>query len=414
MQADVFSHIPEVSKRRLAVRVEPHVERKLRAGHPWLFESAITSVSGTGAPGDVAVIFDRKNRFLAAGLYDPASPIRVRLLVHQEPQAISQALFVARMTSAFDRRLPLLESKTDGYRLVHGANDGLPGLVVDRYGQTLVLKLYSAAWIPYLNLLLEDLVRLAAPDRLVLRLSRQLQKEKAFLYGLEDGQTLMGSPPDGPQSFFENGLLFEADVLRGQKTGFFLDQRENRSRVEGLSNAKRVLNAFSYSGGFSLYAARGGALEITDLDQSMPALAASERHFELNKHFPGVAAAGHEVIGGDVFSLLPDLAAQGHRYDMVILDPPAFAKRKEEVSKALGAYARLARLGLSVLNHGGIFVSSSCSSQISADIFFDTITEAAMKEGRPLLEIERTGHPLDHPIAFKEGAYLKTLFATAP
>jgi 23S rRNA (cytosine1962-C5)-methyltransferase len=360
------------------------------------------------------VIFDRKNRFLAAGLYDPASPIRVRLLVHQEPQEISEALFAARMTEAGQRRSPLLSSGTNGYRLIHGANDGLPGVVVDRYSTTCVLKLYSAAWIPYLDMLLQNLVRLMDPERVVLRLSRQLQNETGYLYGLENGRTLWGSPPDGPQGFLENGLLFEADVLHGQKTGFFLDQRENRSRVEGLAEGKTVLNAFSYSGGFSLYAARGGAVEVTDIDQSSQALAASERHFELNRHFPGVAEAKHELIAGDVFSVLPDLAAEGRRYDMVILDPPAFAKKQEEVDRALRAYGRLVEMGLAVLRPGGILVSSSCSSRVTADSFFAVVHRAASNVGRPLVEIERTGHALDHPIRFKEGAYLKTLFATAP
>jgi 23S rRNA (cytosine1962-C5)-methyltransferase len=414
MALNLLKSIPAPNTRRLAVHIEPNVERVLRDGHPWLFESAITRISGEGLSGDVAVIFDRKNRFLAAGLYDPASPIRVRLLVHREPQEISAELFAARMATAFQIRAPLQESGTNGYRLIHGANDGLPGVVLDRYGPTYVLKLYSAAWIPYLQLLLHDLVRLVKPERVVLRLSRHLQQEKDLLYGLANGQTLMGSPPDGPQRFYENDVLFDADVLHGQKTGFFLDQRENRSKVEHLANGKMILNAFSYSGGFSLYAARGGAIKVTDIDQSAYALSESMRHFEANRHFPGVSKAEHEMIEGDVFSVLPDLADQGRRFDLVILDPPAFAKRQAEVDRAVGAYERLARLGLGVLKPEGILVLSSCSSRVTADNFYRTIHKAAKYIGRPLEEIERTGHALDHPIGFKEGAYLKTLFAIAP
>jgi len=414
MPLNLPSQIPKPNRQRLAVHVVPYVERALRDGHPWLFESAITRINRNGRPGDVAVVFDRKNRFLVAGLYDPASPIRVRLLVHREPQEISRELFAARMAVAFQRRLPLLESGTDGYRLIHGANDGMPGIVIDRYAQTYVLKLYSAAWVPYLSLLVDELVRLAAPERVVLRLSRQLEKDPGTLYGLADGQMILGSPPEGLVEFIENGLLFEADVLQGQKTGFFLDQRENRSRVEGLANTRIVLNAFSYSGGFSLYAARGGAVAVTDIDQSSHALAASERHFELNERFPKVARAKHEIIQGDVFAVLPDLAEQGFRYDLVILDPPAFAKRQDEVDRALAAYGRLSRLGLAVLKPGGILVASSCSSRVTAESFNATVHQAANDLGRPLAEIERTGHALDHPIGFKEGAYLKTLFAYAP
>lgn len=413
MSIDPLDGIPGPNDQRLAVRVKPHVERALRDGHPWLFEQAITHVSREGAPGDIAVVFDRKKRFLAAGLYDPTSPIRVRLLVHREPKEISPALWARRLKKAEKIRAPLTDSGTNGYRLIHGANDGMPGVVVDRYKQTFVLKLYSAAWIPHLRDLLDELVVLVGLERVVLRLSRQLQKKQAALYGLANGQTLFGPPPDGLQPFTENGLLFEVDVVRGQKTGFFLDQRDNRQRVGELSQGKTVLNAFSYSGGFALYAARGGASEVTDVDQSMPALAAAQRHFELNRHYPGVAASEHLTIGGDVFTVLPDLSAAGRRYDMVVLDPPAFASRQEEVPRALRAYGRLARLGLAVLRSGGILVSSSCSSRITADMFYETVNNAARDKGRRLQEIERSGHALDHPIGFKEGAYLKTLFATA-
>ena len=413
MSIDPLDGIPGPNDQRLAVRVKPHVERALRDGHPWLFEQAITHVSREGAPGDIAVVFDRKKRFLAAGLYDPTSPIRVRLLVHREPKEISPALWARRLKKAEKIRAPLTDSGTNGYRLIHGANDGMPGVVADRYKQTFVLKLYSAAWIPHLRDLLDELVVLVGLERVVLRLSRQLQKKQAALYGLANGQTLFGPPPDGLQPFTENGLLFEVDVVRGQKTGFFLDQRDNRQRVGELSQGKTVLNAFSYSGGFALYAARGGASEVTDVDQSMPALAAAQRHFELNRHYPGVAASEHLTIGGDVFTVLPDLSAAGRRYDMVVLDPPAFASRQEEVPRALRAYGRLARLGLAVLRSGGILVSSSCSSRITADMFYETVNNAARDKGRRLQEIERSGHALDHPIGFKEGAYLKTLFATA-
>lgn len=413
MSLDPLIRIPKPGKQRLAIRVKPQVERVLRSGHPWLYEQAVTHVSREGVPGDIAIVFDRKKRFLAAGLYDPASPIRVRLLVHREPETISQPLFARRLEAAGEIRAPLAGSGTNGYRLVHGANDGMPGIVVDRYDQTFVLKLYSAAWIPHLRFLLDELIHLAGPERVVLRLSRNLQNNEEALYGLVDGQTLFGKPVHGPIGFTENGFRFEADVLRGQKTGFFLDQRDNREKVGRLAKAGTVLNAFSYSGGFSLYAARGGAVKVTDIDQSRPALAAARRHFDLNLGVSGVAATKHQMIAGDVFSVLPDLAAADRRYDMVILDPPAFARRQEQLPRALKAYGRLARLGLALLKPGGILVSSSCSSRVTANTFFEIVNEAALSERRRLRELERTGHALDHPISFKEGAYLKTLFAKA-
>jgi 23S rRNA (cytosine1962-C5)-methyltransferase len=225
---------------------------------------------------------------------------------------------------------------------------------------------------------------------------------------------LLGGTVKQEVAFKENGLDFEADVLRGQKTGFFLDQRENRQRVGDLSAGKTVLNAFSYSGGFSLYAARAGAVEVTDVDQSAEALDAALHHFEINSGIPAVDGARHVVRQGDVFAVLPDLAKEGRQFDVVVLDPPAFARRKAEIERALNAYGRLARLGLAVLRPGGTLVASSCSSRVTEEMFFDMVNRAARGVGRPLQEIERTGHALDHPISFREGAYLKTLIARAP
>ncbi len=414
MPAEAVNVLPLPTKNPLAVRVKPGAEGKLRAGHPWLFENSITRISREGKPGDIAVVFDRKGRFLAAGLYDPASPIRVRLLVHRQPEQIGPPLFARRLVDAQAVREPLLNSGTNGYRLVHGANDGLPGAVIDRYAGTYVLKLYSSAWLPHLRFLLSELEQHIAPRRLVLRLSRQLQQRPRDLYGLADGMVLLGNVVKRAVEFKENGIQFEADVLRGQKTGFFLDQRENRQRVGDLASGKTVLNAFSYSGGFSLYAARAGAVEVTDIDQSVDALNAARRHFRINSGIPALAAAKHVVRQGDVFTVLPDLAAQGHQYDVVVLDPPAFARRKSEVERALNAYGRLARLGLAVLRPGGTLVASSCSSRVTEEMFFETVNGTARGVGRPLLEIERAGHALDHPISFREGAYLKTMIARAP
>ena len=260
--------------------------------------------------------------------------------------------------------------------------------------------------------LLEALVEVEKPVDIVLRFSRRLQ-ESGPLFGLEDGMVLLGAVQEQGVIFLENGLRFEADVIAGQKTGFFLDQRDNRKRVEALAQARRVLNVFSYSGGFSLYAARGGASRVTSLDLSARALAAADRNFLLNDKVPSVKAAGHVTLQGDAFELLGTLADNNRQFDMVILDPPAFASRQEAVRQALGAYARLVGLGLRVLQPGGVLVAASCSSRVKADEFFATVREAARGAGRPLSEIERTGHALDHPITFPEAAYLKCLFAYA-
>ena len=411
-EAESLAGLPEPSARNMAVRVAPAGERALRQGHPWLFERAIRSQSFEGRPGDLAVVFDARGRFLAVGLYDPRSPIRVKVLQHGEPATIDEAWFRARLEAAAALRAPLLETPTTGYRLVHGENDGLPGLVVDRYDATLVVKLYTAAWVPHLRRVLPALAAVQPFERLVMRLGRTLEAYPEDLYGLADGQVLWGPDIEGPVPFLENGLRLEANVIVGQKTGFFFDQRENRARVERLAAGRRTLNVFAYTGGFSLYAARGGAPEVTSVDVSVPALEAAERHLTLNRDDPGVAAARHETPPGDAFRLLEGLGEAGRRYDLVVVDPPSFAQSQAQVPGALAAYARLTTLGLGVLAPGGILAISSCSSRVTAEAFFARVLSAAQETGRPLEEIERTGHPLDHPVGFPEGAYLKCLFAT--
>ena len=226
--------LPKPSERRIAIHVTPAAERALRAGHPWVFDRAIRSQSHEGRPGDLAVVFDAKRRFLAIGLYDPGSPIRVRVLQAREPAAIDRAWFAARLRAAADIRRPLALTGTDGCRLVHGENDGLPGLIVDRYAATLVLKLYSAAWLPHLAAVLAGLETLQTAsqlpfERVVLRYSRNLEALLAP-HGFTDGQVLAGPALDGPVVFQENGLRFAADLAHGHKTGFFFDQRENREQ----------------------------------------------------------------------------------------------------------------------------------------------------------------------------------------
>lgn len=402
---------PPINDRRIAVRVIPAAERAIRQGHPWLFADSITRVSHNGRSGDTAVIFDRKNRFLAVGLWDPHAPIRVRLLHHGDPTHINGEWIQAKLAAATERRTPLLDQQTNGYRLVHGENDGLGGVVIDRYAETAVIKLYTTAWLPHLPHLLEGLTQTIAPRRVLLRLSRHLQAlvEPPFV----DGLVLSGPPLNAPVQFLENGLTFLADLVEGQKTGFFLDQRDNRARVEQLAEGVTLLNVFAYTGGFSLYAARGGATAVTSLDQSQPALKMAQQIFAHNQHLARVRRTPHHLIAGDAFEELEKLAKAGQRYGMVVIDPPSFAQNQAHVDGALHAYGRLVTLGLNVLTPGGILVMASCSSRIAADAFFDLVHQTAQTEKRPLAKIERTTHALDHPIRFAEGAYLKCLFARA-
>jgi 23S rRNA (cytosine1962-C5)-methyltransferase len=283
--------------------------------------------------------------------------------------------------------------------------------VLDRYDTTLVLKLYTAAWLPRLDDTLALLKKNVPGERIVLRLSRNIQAAAEKQFQRRDGEIIFSQRAESefgaPIIFLESGLSFEADVVRGQKTGFFLDQRENRREVETLAQGRRVLNAFSFSGGFSVYAARGGAATVTDLDISAHALAAAQRNFALNKNYPGVAACHHDTAQGDAFEWL---AASVEKFDLVVLDPPSLARRATERAGALRAYERLATLGLERLARDGILVAGSCSAHVPAEDFFEAVRRAAAKSGRKFAELKTARHPPDHPATFKEGEYLKVIY----
>jgi 23S rRNA (cytosine1962-C5)-methyltransferase len=392
---------------RLRLRITATAETIVRSGHPWLFSDSIHAANRAGQNGELAVIFDRKDKFLAVGLFDPDSPIRVRILHVGKPQTLDAAWWQARLAQTLARRDGLFEATTTGYRLIHGESDGWPGLVLDRYDTTLVLKLYTAAWLPRLEETLELLKEKISCERLILRLSRNMQAPAEKLFQRRDGQMLLGAPPEGAVIFLENGVRFEADVLRGQKTGFFLDQRENRREVETLARGRRVLNAFSFSGGFSVFAARGGAKSVTDLDISAHALESARRNFALNKNDPGVAACRHETVQADAFKWIESGA---EKFDLIVLDPPSLAKRATEREGAIRAYERLNAQGIARLAADGILVAGSCSAQVSAADFFDAVRRAAMKSGRKFAELKTLQHPADHPAGFKEAAYLKVIY----
>ena len=245
----------------------------------------------------------------------------------------------------------------------------------------------------------------------VLRLSRNIQELARTTFQRQEGDFLCGADREPVQEFRETGLRFEADLVRGQKTGFFLDQRENRRRVEGLARDGEVLNAFSFSGGFSLYAARGGASRVTDLDISSHALTASRRNFDLNQSDPTLARCRHETVQTDVFTWLDGVARPG--YDVVVLDPPSLARKEVERAGAIQAYGRLATGGLRALRPGGVLVAASCSAHVSADEFFDVVRQSARRSGRSIAELETTGHPPDHPATFAEARYLKCIYLRA-
>jgi 23S rRNA (cytosine1962-C5)-methyltransferase len=404
----VLDQLPTVSDKRMAVRVTPDARRQIAAGHPWIFNESITSISHRGGVGDLAVIFDNDRNFVAIGLWDPSSPIRIRILHHGKPATIDSAFWAQRTRTAIERRAAI-SGDTDGYRVLNGENDGFPGLILDRYSDTLVLKLYSPVWIPHLRSLVAVMDEELHPKALVLRLARTMADQR--LYGLSEGMALIGDVPAGPVLFRENGLEFEADVVGGQKTGHFLDQRENRALVGSMSAGMRVLDIFAATGGFGVYAAAGGATRVTMVDQSEPTLAAAERNFAHNASLPNVRHCEHDVIVGDAYEVMDRLIQRRKHYDIVVVDPPAFAQRKSNVDRALHAYGQLTQRAVQLTRPDGILVQASCSSRITEEQFYATVRGSAQRAGYDLVELRRTGHAVVHPVTFAQGGYLKALFA---
>lgn len=393
--------------RPLRLRVTAAAERAVRDGHPWVYSDSVRETNREGRTGDLGVIFDRRDRFLAIGLFDADSPLRLRVLHAGAPVRIDDTWWRTRLRAAVERRANLFGPDTTGYRWIHGESDGWPGLVLDRYGSTLVLKIYTAAWLPRLPEITDVIRGELSPERLVLRFSRN-SMVAAEAAGYRDGQDVWPSSGDQRVTFEENGLCFESEVVRGQKTGFFLDQRDNRRRLEDLAGGGDVLNVFSFSGGFSLYAARGGARSVTDVDISAHALEQARKNFALNRHSPRVASARHEQVKADAFAWLGSETRP--RFDVVVLDPPSLARREAEREEAIRAYGRLARDGLRQLRPGGRLLAASCSAHVSTPQFFNAVRGAVQRSGRRFVEITTAEHPPDHPATLAEAHYLKAIF----
>ena len=396
----------------LATRLTPAAQRALRAGHPWIYAGGVAQVKGEGRAGDLAVVFDRRtDRFAAVGLYDPDSPIRIKVLHVGKPVRVDADFFAEVVRRAYALRAPLLATDTNAYRLLNGENDGTPGLIADVYAGVLVVKVYSLAWGPWLDTVVGALVRESGTGTVVLRLSRHVQRAEVLPEGWADGAVLRGALPDPEVIFREHGVALRANVVDGHKTGFFLDHRDNRRRV-GAACAKTrhtapatVLDVFSYAGGFAAHALVGGAREVTALDISKQALALAEANARLNLPDPPL-----RTIAGDAFGELATLGQSGRRFDIVVVDPPSFAKRAAEVEGALGAYRRLTRLAIPLVAPGGLLLLASCSARVPAEDFYALQLEELRRSGRGFTEVARTGHDVDHPVTFAEGAYLKSLY----
>jgi 23S rRNA (cytosine1962-C5)-methyltransferase len=400
------------------LELQKDLARHLRAGHPWVFRRALEKAPSGLAAGAIVDVVE-KGRFVARGFYDPHSHIAVRVLTLDPAEGIGPHFWRRRVARAIALRrayAPFSDStQTDCARLVHGENDGLPGVVADLYGKFAVLKLYSSGLAPHRGQIVEALRGEVALEGVYGRDEEAPEAEPEPDEGAEAeedagkaprGRVLWGTEPPEQVLVRENGVVLAVDVRAGQKTGFFLDQRENRLALrryaKGVGNA---LNCFSYTGGFSLALALHGAAKVTSVDRDGAALLLARKNFELN----GVDPTAHVFVAADV---LDDLAARrerSERFDLVVLDPPAYAKTQKAVPAALDGYASLHRSALGVLRPSGILATASCSARVSPEEFLSAIREAAIKARADLTLLEERRQPPDHPvrIAFPEGRYLK-------
>jgi 23S rRNA (cytosine1962-C5)-methyltransferase len=386
------------------LELAPGLGRHLRAGHPWVFRKALDKVPKI-PPGSVVDLAEN-GKFVARGYFDPHSAIAVRVLTRNPRQSIDAAFFAQRVRQALAERRSLIDlTDTDSFRLIHGEGDGLPGVVVDLYGRYAVMKLYSAGLTPYRGLIVEAL-KAAVPDlRGIIGRDEVGRDDAEEDEGRGSGKMLWGEKAPELLEILERGAKFGVDAWRGQKTGFFLDQRENRYLIRRLAKGRDVLNCFCFSGGFSVNAALGGAKSVFSVDLDPDAVALARENFTRN----GLPAEKYDFLAADVFKLLASFREEGRTFDLIILDPPAFAKSQRAVQAAIDGYASLNRQALGLLRPGGLLATASCSARVEPEAFMGAVKEAAFKAGVDLSMVEERYQPPDHPIRlqFPEGKYLK-------
>jgi len=369
-------------------------------GHPWIFSGAIERTEdGSDVPG-VTDVIDSQGSWIARGLYNPKSQIRVRIFTW-EKEEIDKAFFIRRISQAAALRESHLSSATDAYRLVNGEGDFLPGLVVDRYANFLVCQFFTAG-IDFLKATVIEALFEIFPAMGIYERSEGGVREEEGLPAATG--VLKGEEPPDLIEIKENDLKFLVDVRSGQKTGFFLDQRDHRLLLSSLAPDKMILNCFAYTGGFTIYALAGKAREVISVESSRPALELAERNVRLN----GFSSPQNHWIKADAFSYLKGSRTE---FDIVVLDPPSLAHRRADVEPAAGSYKFLNLHSFRLIKPGGLLITFSCSPHLSSDLFQKIVFGAAVDAGRKVQALKRLGHPIDHAVSLHhpEGEYLKGL-----
>jgi 23S rRNA (cytosine1962-C5)-methyltransferase len=373
-------------------------EKSVKNFHPWIFSGAIERISGEFSAGDIVSVFSPDGVFLAKGFINPQSQIRIRILSFRE-EPIGPEFFIRRISDAYQFRQRILPAKTNAYRVVHGDGDGLSGLVIDKYESVLVLQLFSKGMEKLRPHLKEWMESVFSPAVIIERTEGSSLVEEGIQASKE---VLKGTIPE-EHHIEEHGIVFKVDIWNGQKTGFYLDQRDNRQRMAVYSGGKKVLNCFSYSGGFSVAAAIQGAMTVS-IDASEKALELARQNFKLNR----LPSDKHRFEATDVYDFLQNNKEQ---FGVVILDPPAFIKKRVQIPKGARAYQEINRLAMLRIQANGLMLSCSCSAHLSWDLFQKIVFAAAQQSGRGVQIIGRYGQPPDHPVNIyhPEGEYLKSL-----
>ncbi len=388
----------------------PGKERSAFKHHPWLFAGSVGRLEGRARPGDTVEVLADNLRPLGRAAYSPKSQIRARFWTFDAEESVDDAFFKRRIAAAVALRQALPELRgQQGLRLIHAESDGLPGVIADQYGDTVVVQLTSAGADKWRNAIVAGLVKATG-------CARVYERSDSDVRGLEGlGPTtgwLHGEPPTTPLSIDENGVRLAIDIAGGHKTGFYLDQRENRALLGQLSAGKDVLNCFCYTGGFSLQALAGGATSVLSIDSSGPALAQAQANLALNPQLPVDRAQWQEA---DVFQALRDFRKAGKMFDVIVLDPPKFAPSAAHAERAAKAYRDINILGFRLLKPGGFLMTYSCSGGVGLELFQKIIADSALDAGRQARIVRRLSGAADHPVAlnFPEGEYLKGLLLQA-
>ncbi|MBX3680206.1 MAG: class I SAM-dependent methyltransferase [Rhodocyclaceae bacterium] len=386
--------------------LKPGKARSLLRRHPWIFAGSVDRLDGRARAGDTVTVVDAEGTELARAAWSPESQIRARVWSFDPQQAIDHAFFKRAVAASVARRQthPWLAGQ-EGVRLIHGESDGLPGVIADRYGKVVTLQLTSAGAEKWREAIVAGIVQATGCEAVFERSDSEVRGRE----GLEAVTGCVhGALPDGVLSIVENGVRMEVDVVGGHKTGFYLDQRDNRLLTGQLAAGRDVLNCFCYTGGFSLQALSGGARSVLSIDSSAPALASAARNLALN---PKLDAARAEWREDDVFKALRTLREEGRRFDMIILDPPKFAPSAAYAERAARAYKDINLSGFRLLSPGGILMTYSCSGGVGLELFQKIVAGAASDAGVEARILHRLGAAPDHPVglAVPEGEYLKGL-----